>query len=53
VSGCIEHALIRKDPTRCCKVLKDGPSKLGPYFHGITETWIAPGAPSPPTDLIA
>ena len=23
------------------------------YFHGITDTWIAPGAPSPPTDLMA
>ena len=34
----------------------DGVDESGDYavaLHGITDTWIAPGAPWPPTDLIA
>ena len=23
------------------------------HFHGMTDTWMAPGAPCPPTDLMA
>ena len=46
VASRIEHALVREDPTRGREIFCD-------YFHGITDTWIAPGAPSPPTDLIA
>jgi hypothetical protein len=31
----------------------DGVDELLVYFQGITETWMAAGAPWPPTDLIA
>lgn len=43
----IEHALVRENAARRREVLEYR------YFHGITDTWMAPGAPSPPTDLIA
>ena len=46
VTGRIEHALVGEDATRRREIVTI-------YFHGITDTWIAPGAPSPPTDLIA
>ena len=50
VTGRIEHSLVGEDATRRGEIVA---IYLSIYFHGITETWIAPGAPSPPTDLIA
>ncbi len=43
----VEHALVCQDAAGDRELLEYR------YFHGITDTWIAPGAPSPPTDLIA
>ena len=45
----VEYTLIREDAAGGREILQNGPS----YLHGITDTWIAPAAPSPPTDLIA
>ena len=48
VTGRVKHTLISQDPARRGDV-----GALVAQAHGRTETWMAPGAPSPPTDLIA
>ncbi len=57
VAGGIEHPLIGEDAAGRREVLEhrafDRAARTRRYFHGITETWMAPGAPCPPTDLIA
>ena len=55
MAGGVKDALVRENPTRDSEILgRDGCcGHVHAHFHGITETWIAPGAPSPPTDLIA
>ena len=46
VAGRVEDSQVRQDATGRGEIFEG-------YFHGITDTWIAPGAPSPPTDLMA
>ena len=57
VSSGVEHALVGENAAGGSEIVEDGRGyghdSVLRYCHGITDTWMAPGAPSPPTDLIA
>ena len=47
MASVVDHLGVRKHAHGIHELLLQG------HCQGITETWIAPGAPWPPTDFIA